>query len=190
MKDYTFIRPGIAVTISAACLIAALIVGGILINSLRRANATVDLARRTVFTLHSYNAALEAWQELVTGEDPSLKRPESRALRDRIRVALTTQLKELGASLRDTTDQKLIAAVLQGLSKMDVGLDEAARQALIVVLARQDAAMFQAVAVSQRAVLLVAVLIAFTVLAAGTLVVPMAWLYIRYKRGATIQVGA
>ena len=27
-----------------------------------------------------------------------------------------------------------------------------------------------------------------TILAAGMLVIPMAWLYIRYKRGATIEV--
>jgi hypothetical protein len=35
---------------------------------------------------------------------------------------------------------------------------------------------------------LAAVLLALTVLAAGMLVIPMAWLYIRYKRGATIEV--
>ncbi len=190
LRDYTFIRPGIAVSISAVCLIAALIIGGILVSSLRRASATVDLGRRAVFTLASYNAALQTWQQLVTSEDPQLKHPESRALRDRIRVALTKQLDELRESLKDTTDQRLIASVQKGLSAMDVGLDEAARQALIVVMARQDAAMLEAVAVSQRAILLSAVLIALTVLAAGTLVVPMAWLYVRYKRGATIQVAA
>ena len=35
---------------------------------------------------------------------------------------------------------------------------------------------------------LAALLLALTILAAGMLVVPMAWLYIRYKRGATIEV--
>jgi len=59
---------------------------------------------------------------------------------------------------------------------------------MVVVLARQDDAMLQAVGVSQRAVLLSALLIALTVVAAGTLVVPMAWLYMRFKRGALIQV--
>ena len=58
---------------------------------------------------------------------------------------------------------------------------------MVVVMARQDQAMLQAVAQSQRAVQLSAVLIALTVLAAGTLVVPMAWLYIRYKRGTLTQ---
>jgi len=39
-----------------------------------------------------------------------------------------------------------------------------------------------------RDVQLAAVLLALTVLAAGTLVVPMAWLYLRHNRGATIEV--
>lgn len=190
LKDYTFIRPGIAVSISAACLIAALIIGTVLIGSLKRASAIVDLGSRTVFTLHGYNAALEAWHELVTSEDPTLKRPESVALRDRLRTALTGQLQELQTKLSDSTDQALIGSALQGLATMDVGLDNAARQAMIVVLARQDAAMFAAVAASQRAVLLAAVLMALTLVAAGTLVVPMAWLYIRYKRGITLRVPA
>lgn len=48
--------------------------------------------------------------------------------------------------------------------------------------------MFGAAAASQRAVLFAAILLGLSVLAAGMLVVPMAWLYIRYKRGATIEV--
>src|SRR6266480_736701 len=82
LKDYTFIRPGIAVSISAACLIAALVIGIFLIGSLKRATAIVDVARRTVFTLHGYNAALETWQQLVVTEDPELKKPESGSLRN------------------------------------------------------------------------------------------------------------
>jgi len=35
---------------------------------------------------------------------------------------------------------------------------------------------------------LLAVLLALTILAAGMMVVPMAWLYIRHTRGATIEV--
>ncbi len=187
LKDYTFIRPGIAVSISAACLIAALVIGGVLISSLRGANATVDLARRTMFTLHGYNAALQTWQQLVASEDPQLRNPESVALRDQIRAALRGQLEALRASVADTGFQRLIGTVLQGLEATAAGIDEAGRQAMIVVMTRQDDAMLQAVAASQRAVLLSVVLIALTVLAAGTLVVPMAWLYIRFKRGALIQ---
>ena len=52
----------------------------------------------------------------------------------------------------------------------------------------QDNRLFEAAAASQQAVLLAAVLLALTVLAAGMLVLPMAWLYIRYKQGATIEV--
>lgn len=188
LKDYTFIRPGIAVSISALCLIAALVVGGVLLTTLKRAATTVDLARRTAFTLHGYNAALETWHQLVTSEDPDLKRPESRALRDSIRRALTVQLNALSTATTDSSQRNLIGAVIRGLQGMNVGLDETARQAMIVVLTRQDDTMFQAVAASQRAVFLSALLVALTVVAAGTLVVPMAWLYLRFKQGATIHV--
>ena len=190
LKDYTFIRPGIAVSISAACLIAALVIGIFLIGSLKRATAIVDVARRTVFTLHGYNAALETWQQLVVTEDPELKKPESRALRDRIRLALTGELQKLAAATQDASQRTLIETVIKGLQAGNVGLDEAGRQAMVVVLARQDEAMLEAVGVSQRAVLLSAVLIALTVVAAGTLVVPMAWLYIRFERGALIRFAA
>src|SRR5439155_394407 len=84
----------------------------------------------------------------------------------------------------------LIVALIIGVQAGNVGRDEAGRQAMVVVLARQHEAMLEAVGVSQRAVLLSAVLIALTVVAAGTLVVPMAWLYIRFKRGALIRVAA
>src|SRR5213080_2819671 len=180
LKDYTFIRPGIAVSIIAVFLI----------GSLKRATVIVDVARRTVFTLHGYNAALETWQQLVVSEDPELKKPESRALRDRIRLALTGELQKLAAATQDASQRTLIETVIKGLQAGKVGLDEAGRQAMVVVLARQDEAMLEAVGVSQRAVLLSAVLIALTVVAAGTLVVPMAWLYIRFKRGALIRVAA
>jgi hypothetical protein len=187
MKDYTFVRPGIAVTISALCLIAALVVGGILIGSLKRAAGMVDYARKSAFTLHDYNAALDTWHQLVTSEDPQLQKPESRALRDSIRSALMAQLNQMSAATEDTSQKNLIATVVRGLQTMNVGLDDVARQSMIVMLARQDDAMFQAIAASQRAVLLTALLIAFTVVAAGTLVVPMAWLYIRFKQGKRVQ---
>src|SRR5438034_3174805 len=69
LKDYTFIRPGIAVSISAACLIAALVIGIFLIGSLKRATAIVDVARRTVFTLHGrseeHTSELQSHSDLV-----------------------------------------------------------------------------------------------------------------------------
>ena len=61
MKDYTFIRPGIAVTISAVTLALALVIGMWLIFSLREAAATVTHGANTVETLHRYNAGLEVW---------------------------------------------------------------------------------------------------------------------------------
>lgn len=187
MKDYTFVRPGVAVTISALCLVAALVVGGILIGSLRRASSMVEYARKSAFTLHDYSAALDTWHQLVTTEDPELQKPESRALRDSIRTALTAQLNQMAASTGDTTQKNLIATVVRGLQSMNVGLDEAARQSMIVMLSRQDDAMFQAIATSQKAVLLSAALIALTIVAAGSMVVPMAWLYIRFKQGKQVQ---
>lgn len=187
LKDYTFVRPGIAVSISALCLVAALVVGGILIGSLRRTSAMVEYARKSAFTLHDYNAALDTWHQLVTSEDPELQKPESRSLRDSIRTALIAQLNQMVAATGDTTQKNLIATVVRGLQSMNVGLDDAARQSMIVMLSRQDDAMFQAIASSQRAVLLSAVLIALTIIAAGSMVVPMAWLYIRFKQGKQVQ---
>src|SRR3989449_5995313 len=52
MKDYTSIRPGIAVTISAATLVAAFVIGVTLIGSLQRASSAVRGGARTSQTLH------------------------------------------------------------------------------------------------------------------------------------------
>src|ERR671919_55750 len=106
MKDYTFIRPGVAVTISAVTLVAALLIGVALIRSLQRASLTVQLSSQASATLHQYNAALEVWREMQTGRDPGLQRPEAR---DR-------------AELSDARDQALVNHVLDGLRAVDVGL--------------------------------------------------------------------
>ena len=188
MKDYTFIRPGIAVTISAATLLAAVIIGVLLIGSLGRAARTVRQGGQTAQTLHRYNAALEVWRGMTVGGDSLLERPEARRMRDSIRAALTDNFSALQAGLEDPTDSAMVRTILEGLATGDVELTADARQAMIVLLARQDSAMFQAAATSQRAVLFSAVLLALTVLAAGMLVVPMAWLYVRFKRGAVIEV--
>lgn len=188
MKDYTFIRPGIAVTISAITLIAALVVGVLLIGSLGRAARTVRQGGQTAQTLHRYNAALEVWRGMAVSGDSGLDRPEARQLRDSIRAALTDNFASLQATLTDATDSTMVRTILDGLVTGDVELTGEARQAMIVLLARQDSAMFQAAATSQRAVLFSALLLGLTVLAAGMLVIPMAWLYVRYKRGAVIEV--
>jgi hypothetical protein len=188
MKDYTFIRPGIAVSISAATLALALVIGFWLIVSLRGAAATVENGARTVETLHRYNAGLEVWRQMVTSTDPAYRRPEAVAQRDSIGRALREQLARLGTEMTDAGDQERVQHVLEGLTRTDPSISASARQAMIVLLARQDSAMFKAAQTSQEAVLLSAALLGLTVVAAGMLVIPMAWLYIRYKRGATIEV--
>jgi hypothetical protein len=190
MKDYTFIRPGIAVSISAATLVLALIVGFWLIVSLRRAADAVERGAQTAQTLHGYNAGLEVWRDMVTSADPAYRRPEAIARRDSIGRTLRVQLADLANSMTDEREQELVRGILGGLTSEATGPGTEGRQAMIVLLAKQDSAMFRAAQTSQNAVLLSAALLALTVLAAGMLVVPMAWLYIRYKRGATIEVKA
>ena len=188
MKDYTFIRPGIAVSISAATLALALVIGFWLIVSLRGAATTVETGARTVETLHRYNAGLEVWRQMISSTDPAYKRPEALAQRDSIGRALREQLARLGTEMPDAGDQERVQQILEGLTREDPTIGTQARQAMIVLLAKQDSAMFKAAETSQKAVLLAAALLGLTVVAAGTLVIPMAWLYIRYKRGATIEV--
>jgi hypothetical protein len=190
MKDYTFIRPGVAVTISAATLSLALIIGLWLIFSLKDAATTVTRGAKTVETLHRYNAGLEVWRQMATGTDAAYQRPEAIAQRDSIGRELRVQLSGLANTMNDARERDLVQNVLLGLTGATPGSREAldARSAMIVLLAKQDSAMFHAAQASQQAVLLSAILLALTIVAAGTLIVPMAWLYVRYKRGATIEV--
>jgi Ca2+/Na+ antiporter len=191
MKDYTFIRPGIAVTISAVTLALALVIGVWLIASLNEAAQTVTHGANTVETLHKYNAGLEVWRQMSTSTDAAYRRPEAVAQRDSIGRELRVQLAGLANSMTDERERTLVQNVLLGISGSTVpGSREAldARASMIVLLAKQDSAMFHAAKASQQAVLLSAILLALTIVAAGTLIVPMAWLYVRYKRGATIEV--
>lgn len=188
MKDYTLIRPGIAVTISAVVLALALVIGLWLVFSLNEAAKTVARGAHTSETLHRYNAGLEVWREMATGSDPRLHRAEAVAQRDSLGRMLRVQLAELSNSMTDDHEKDLVQTVLGGLTSTGTGAGTDARQAMIVLLAQQDAAMFQAAQTSQQAVLLSAILLALTIIAAGLLIVPMAFLYVRYKRGATIEV--
>jgi prophage DNA circulation protein len=184
MKDYTLIRPGIAVTISAATLVAALIIGVLLIQSLAHAAATVSRGAQASEMLHRY----EVWRSMATSSDPMYKGTQVVAQRDSIREALQGELSRFGASLAAAQEKDLVQQVLEGLSSTDAATTTKARQAMIVLLHDQDTALFDAAEASQRGVLLAAVLLALTILAAGLLIVPMAWLYVRYKRGAAIEV--
>src|SRR5438045_9766770 len=82
MKDYTFIRPGIAVTISAVTVALALVIGVWLIFSLRDAAHTVRRGAHISETLHRYSAGLEVWREMATSTDPGFHRVEAVAQRD------------------------------------------------------------------------------------------------------------
>src|SRR5713226_220330 len=188
MRDYTFIRPGIAVTISAATLVVALMFGVDLIGSLREAATTMERGARVTRTLHRYNAGLEVLRQMATSTDPAYRRPEVLAQRDSMRATLRAQLATLGPSLDAPIDQERVRSVLDGLSSVDPQTQTKAREAMILLLAHQNSTLFDAAALAQRGVQLAAVLLALTVLAAGMLVVPMAWLYLRHKRGATIEV--
>lgn len=191
MKDYTFIRPGVAVTISAITLALALVIGLWLIVSLRDAAATASHGAITVQTLHKYNAGFEVWRQMATGTEAGYQRPEAIAQRDSLGSELRVQLAGLANSMEDSRERELVQSVLLGLtSTSTTGGREAqeAREAMMVLLAKQDSAIFHAAKASQQAVLLSAVLLALTIIAAGLLIVPMAWLYVRFKRGATIEV--
>jgi hypothetical protein len=188
MKDYTFIRPGIAVTISAVTLIAAVVIGLSLIRSLDRASKTVTRGASTSQMLHGYSAQYEVWHQMATSTDPAYKKPDAVAQRDDLKRKLTASFVELGKVLPDAADQEQVHAILEALASPDPTASTAARQAMTVLLGTQDAALFDAARTSQRGVLLSAILLGLTVIAAGTLVIPMAWLYVRYKQGATIEV--
>ncbi len=188
MKDYTFIRPGIAVTISAVTLALALVIGLWLILSLREAAATVTRGATTVEALHRYNAGLEVWRQMSTSTEPAYRRPEAVAQRDSLGRELRVHLAGLATAMDDDSERGLVQNVMLGLTSTGPVAGTQARESMIVLLAKQDAAMFQAAKTSQQAVLLSAVLLALTIIAASMLIVPMAWLYVRHKRGATIEV--
>src|SRR5437660_1714372 len=151
MKDYTFIRPGIAVTISAVTLALALVIGLWLIVSLNEAARTVALGARTSATLHRYNAGLEVWRQMATSTDPGFRRIEAVAQRDTLGRQLRVELAELANSMTDDQDRDRVQTILGGLTSTGSGAGTDARQAMIVLLARQDSAMFQAAQTSQQA---------------------------------------
>jgi len=183
MKDYTLIRPGIAVSISAATLVAAMVIGVLLIRSLTQASATVTRGATASEALHRLNAKYEVWRSMATGSDTSYRRQA-----DSIRTALQSDLSRFGASLSTEQERGFVQQILEGIASPDAPTTKDAREAMILLLAHQDAALFDAAETSQRGVTFAAVLLALTILAAGMMIVPMAWLYIRYKRGAAIEV--
>ena len=188
LNDYRGMRPGIALTIAALALVAAMAVGITLVIMLGRSGGIIEQGRQTVRALHSYNAALEVWRQMAM--DPSTGSPESRdlELRDSIATALRVNLRDLQARLSDPDDRELVDEVLNDLKRPHegaepVGLSGAGRGAMIVLTARQDSALFQAATRYQRSQFLAALLVSLTVVAAGVLIIPMSWVYVRYKKG-------
>jgi uncharacterized membrane protein len=183
MKDYTFIRPGIAVTISAATLVAALVIGVLLIKSLAHASSTVTRGATASEALHRLNAKYEVWHSMATGGDTAYRRQS-----DSLRGTLQADLSRFGSTLGSDQERSFVQQILEGLTSTDATATKNAREAMIVLLAHQDAALFDAAETSQRGVTFAAVLLALTILAAGMMIIPMAWIYVRYKRGAAIEV--
>src|ERR1041385_4044877 len=108
MKDYKFIRPGIAVTISAATPALALPIGFWLIASLREAASTVARGAHNSETLHRYKAGLEVWREMTTSTDPGFHRVEAVAQRDSIGRRLRVELAELGNAMTNEHERDLV----------------------------------------------------------------------------------
>ena len=133
--------------------------------------------------LHRLNAKYEVWRAMATSGDTTY-----RVQADSIRSSLRTDLSSFSTSLANEQERGYVQQILEGLSNTDAPTTKNAREAMIVLLAHQDAALFAAARTSQQGVVFAAVLLALTILAAGMLIVPMAWLYVRYKRGATIEV--
>lgn len=188
IKDYTFVRPGVAVSISAATLVASLVIGVALLQSLRSTTAIINRGLQTAATVRGYTAALEVWREMAARGDPRLQRPEAEDMRDSIRAMLTVQFRELRAELTDSTQRALVEWVIESLRQREVGLTTEARRAVIALLAKQDGELRAATESMQSAVRYVTILLGLMIVVAGMLIIPMAWLYIRYKRGAMIEV--
>lgn len=184
LQDYKGIRPGIALTIAAVALIAAIIVGTFHVIGIGRSANQVTEAQHTMTALRRYSAALEVWRQMAAGE---IEFEAQRRLRDSIGTALRMELAALRDALADSTDKSLVLQVMQDLRRPQEGdqmeLGRSGREAMIILSGRQDSALFQAAAQSQREQIVGGVMIALAIVAAGILIVPMSWMYVRYKAG-------
>lgn len=190
LQDYRGPRPGIALTIAALALIAAFIVGIVHAVMLGRSGAAIADGRETMRTLHRYNAALEVWRQMAA-QPGGAEFLGQQQLRDSLASALRSELSALRDAMTDAANRELLETILRDLESFNperpVGagleLGTRAREAMIVLTARQDSVLFQTAQRYHRSQLLVAVLIGLTVVAAGVLIVPMSWMYVRYKQG-------
>jgi hypothetical protein len=184
LQDYKGPRPGIALTIAAVALVIAMVVGAYHIVGLSRSAALLEESGRTIQTLNRYNATLEVWRQMAA---ESLAFDAQRRLRDSLAYTLRRQLAGLRDQLIDSTDRALVGTILADVDTSPVTpqlqLGVRGREAMIVLTARQDSALLQAAAVGQRSRVVGAFLLALTVIAAGVLIVPLSWAYVRFKRG-------
>jgi hypothetical protein len=186
LEDYKGPRPGIALTIAALFLVAAIVVGVVHVVMLGRAGSAIAAGSGTIRTLNSYNAALEVWRQMAT--DTGMVSPEQVQLRDSIAYALQRQFTTLRGEFEDTVDQGLVDQILDDFTPSSDPVGGAqvgvrGREAIIVLKARQDSAIFQAATGWQRSQYMAALIIGLGVIAAGVMIVPMSWAYVRYKRG-------
>lgn len=184
LQDYRGPRPGVALTIAAVALIAATGLGVVHVVGLGRAATQLRESQQTIRALHRYNVTLEVWRQMAVGQ---AEFAAQRRLRDSLAVALRTELTGLRATMTDSTDRALVTQVLDDLQRprepISLELGVAGREAMILLVSRQETALFDAAAASQRARVFGGVLIALTIIAAGVLIVPMSWVYLRFKRG-------
>lgn len=189
LQDYRGPRPGIALTIAALALIAALIVGIVHAVMLGRSGVAIADGREAMRTLHRYSAALEVWRQMAL--QPVVEFPAQQQSRDSLAASLRADLGLLRDAIADPGSRELLATVVSDLESwtperpLDVGLElgTRAREAMIVLTARQDSILLETAQRYHRSQLLVAVLIGLTVVAASVLIVPMSWVYVRYKQG-------
>jgi hypothetical protein len=121
--------------------------------------------------------------------EKDVKFPEQTRLRDSIATALRNDIQTLQSQTTDVTNARLLGNVLADLQPggankapaMDLGSN--GRAAMIVLAAREDSALFRAAARYQRSQFFAALVIGLTVIAAASLIFPMAWAYVRFKRG-------
>ena len=184
LQDYKGPRPGIALTIAAVALVIAMVVGVFHIIGLSRSAALLEESGRTIQTLNRYNARLEVWRQMAA---ESLAFDAQRRLRDSLAYALRTDLASLRSQLIDSTDRALVSTILADVDTSaktpQLQLGVSGREAMIVLTRRQDSALLEAAAVGQRSRVVGALLLALTVIAAGVLIVPLSWAYVRFKRG-------
>ena len=184
LQDWKGPRPGIALTIAAVALIAAIVVGVLHIFALGRSARQLSESQQTARTLNRYTAALEVWRQMAAGE---VEFAAQERLRDSIGQSLRDDLAQLRDAMTDQTDKDLVLQVMQDLRRPAEGetaeIGRAGREAMILLTARQDSALFQAAAQNQRSQYLGGILIALTIVAAGILIIPMSWMYVRFKSG-------